>query len=117
MNAGAETATARHLPGKFDEAVLPESTIRTEGIAARIRRIVGGENGGGGDLGPIEVEIEPVPLEPLESAVIESISPEDLEPLEEEPEEIAVPEPPDAGALPPPEDSPLDVVPLEPEAQ
>ena len=53
----------------------------------------------------------------LESAVIESISPEDLEPLEEEPEEIAVPEPPDAGELPPPEDIPLDVVPLEPEAQ
>ncbi|MCH8882738.1 MAG: FolB domain-containing protein [SAR324 cluster bacterium] len=110
-------ATARHLPGKFDEAVLPESTVRTEGIAARIRRIVGGENGGGGDLGPIEIEIEPVLLEPLESTVIESFSPEDLEPLEEDPEEFAVPEPPDAGALPPPEDIPLDVVPLEPEAQ
>ena len=107
-------ATARHLPGKFDEAVLPESSIRTEGIAARIRRIAGGENGGGGDLGPIEVEIEPVLLEPLESAVIESVAPADLEPLEQEPEEIAVPEPPDAGALPPPEDIPLDVVPLEP---
>lgn len=110
-------ATARHLPGKFDEAVLPESTVRTEGIAARIRRIVGGENGGGGDLGPIEIEIEPVLLEPLESTVIESFSPEDLEPLEEDPEEFAVPEPPDVGALPPPEDIPLDVVPLEPEAQ
>lgn len=55
--------TARHLPGPFDEKVLPPSDVRKAGMAGIIRRAGGAT--ASEPLEPIEMQFEPVPLEPL----------------------------------------------------
>ena len=54
--------TAHHLPGPFDQKVLPASDVRNEGIAGIIRRA--GGISVSEPLEPIDMKLEPVPLEP-----------------------------------------------------
>jgi hypothetical protein len=56
-------ATAWHLPGPFDEGVLPASPLRAEGIRAQIRRAGGiaSPPPQAESVAPVEVQVEPVP--------------------------------------------------------
>jgi hypothetical protein len=55
--------TAHHLPGPFDAKVLPASPERDEGIAMIIERAGGVTSSQPQE--PIELELEPTPLEPV----------------------------------------------------
>jgi hypothetical protein len=56
-------STSNHLPGSFDERVLPPSKVRMEGIQAQIRRASG--NSAPAALEPVALPALDVQLEPL----------------------------------------------------